>query len=82
MLTEAPPDARPQTALLGVLAVCSAVGVGMVYFPQALLPYVAASLHVSPADAALVVTAPQAGYAAGPPYGSIRPWDGGPSRRS
>ncbi len=65
MLTEAPPDARPQTALLGVLAVCSAVGVGMVYFPQALLPYVAASLHVSPADAALVVTAPQAGYAVG-----------------
>ncbi|MFG1820310.1 MFS transporter [Kribbella sp. NPDC049174] len=65
MLTEAPPDARPQTALLGVLAVCSAVGVGMVYFPQALLPYVAASLQVPPADAALVVTAPQAGYAAG-----------------
>jgi predicted MFS family arabinose efflux permease len=37
----------------------------MVYFPQALLPYVAASLQVSPADAALVVTAPQAGYAVG-----------------
>jgi predicted MFS family arabinose efflux permease len=58
-------DALPRKDLLAALAVCSAVGVGTVYFPQALLPHVAASLHVSVADAALVVTAPQAGYAAG-----------------
>ncbi|WP_406048744.1 MFS transporter [Kribbella sp. NBC_00889] len=58
-------DARPRTTLLGVLAVCSAVGVGTVYFPQALLPSVAASLHVPLSDTALVVTAPQAGYAVG-----------------
>lgn len=58
-------DARPRTGLLGVVAVCSAIGVGTVYFPQALLPYVAAGLHVPVSDAALVVTAPQAGYAAG-----------------
>ncbi len=64
-VTEVSADARPRTGLLGLLAVCSAVGVGTVYFPQALLPQVAASLHVPLADAALIVTAPQAGYATG-----------------
>jgi predicted MFS family arabinose efflux permease len=64
-LTEIPADARPRTGLLGLLAACSAIGVGTVYFPQALLPYVAGSLQVPVADAALIVTAPQAGYATG-----------------
>ncbi|MEV0284111.1 MFS transporter [Kribbella sp. NPDC050820] len=64
-MTTAVVDALPRKDLLGALAVCSAIGVGTVYFPQALLPHVAASLQVSVANAALIVTAPQAGYAAG-----------------
>ena len=48
-----------------VLAAVSAVTVGNIYFPQALVPLTAAALHVRPGAAALAVTATQAGYTAG-----------------
>ncbi|MER5968899.1 MFS transporter [Streptomyces sp. NPDC002055] len=48
-----------------ILALTCAVGVGNVYFPQAIVPLVAAGLHTSPDAAALVVTATQVGYTAG-----------------
>lgn len=65
MTTTCEVNAFPRPALFSLLAVCSAIGVGTIYFPQALLPHVAAALQVPLADAALVVTAPQAGYAVG-----------------
>ncbi|MEV0713181.1 MFS transporter [Asanoa sp. NPDC050611] len=63
--TTANADARPRAGQLGLLALCSAVGVGTIYFPQALIADVTTSLHVPIDQAALVVTAPQAGYALG-----------------
>lgn len=51
--------------LLLTLALACGVAVANVYFPQALSPLVATSLHVSPGVAALVATATQLGYAAG-----------------
>jgi len=48
-----------------LLAVTCGVAVGTVYFPQTLTPLVATGLHVTPAAAALVVTATQLGYTAG-----------------
>ncbi|MCJ1680899.1 MFS transporter [Streptomyces sp. APSN-46.1] len=48
-----------------VLAVTCAVAVGNIYFPQAIIPLVAAGLHTSPESASLAVTATQIGYTAG-----------------
>ncbi|MER5729899.1 MFS transporter [Streptomyces sp. NPDC002138] len=47
------------------LAMTCAVAVGNVYFPQAVIPLVAAGLHASPDAASLAVTATQLGYTAG-----------------
>ncbi|MFD9012057.1 MFS transporter, partial [Streptomyces sp. NPDC059552] len=51
--------------LLLLLTLTCAVGVGTVYFPQAVSPLVVAALHASPGSATLVVTAIQIGYTAG-----------------
>ncbi|GII75770.1 MFS transporter [Sphaerisporangium rufum] len=51
--------------MLFLLAVTCGVAVGNVYFPQAGIAPVAAGFGVPPGTAALVVTAVQAGYAAG-----------------
>ncbi len=51
--------------LLCLLGIACAVGVGNVYFAQAVSPLVASGLHVAAASAALVVTATQFGYTAG-----------------
>ncbi|MCX4545041.1 MFS transporter [Streptomyces sp. NBC_01565] len=59
----APAPVSRRTILL--LAVTCGVAVGNVYFPQAVSPLVATGFQVSPASAALVVTAVQFGYAAG-----------------
>lgn len=56
---------RPSASMLSVLSWCSAIGVGMIYFPQALIPHVSEGLQVSLQSAAMVVTAPQLGYAVG-----------------
>lgn len=48
-----------------VLAAACGVAVANLYFPQALSPLIADDLGASPASAALVVTAPQLGYAIG-----------------
>ncbi|MGA5129934.1 MFS transporter [Streptomyces olivoreticuli] len=48
-----------------ILATTCAVGVGNIYFPQAISPLVATGLRESPDAAALVVTATQIGYTAG-----------------
>jgi predicted MFS family arabinose efflux permease len=61
-LTAAP---APGRGLLCLLGIACAVGVGNVYFTQAVSPLVASGLHVTAASAALVVTATQAGYTAG-----------------
>jgi predicted MFS family arabinose efflux permease len=53
---------RPMVLLL---AVACGVAVGNLYFPQAVVPLVAAGLGVPAGTAALVVTAAQFGYAAG-----------------
>ncbi|MEU9305412.1 MFS transporter [Streptomyces sp. NPDC048269] len=51
--------------MLLVLALTGAVGVGNIYFPQAISPLVVAGLGASPDSAGLVVTAIQVGYTAG-----------------
>jgi predicted MFS family arabinose efflux permease len=51
--------------LVLILALTCAVGVGNIYFPQAISPLVAAGLRESPDSAALVVPATQVGYTAG-----------------
>ncbi|WP_331766177.1 MFS transporter [Embleya sp. NBC_00896] len=51
--------------LVLLLALTCAVGVGNIYFPQAISPLIAAGLHESPDSASLVVTATQIGYTAG-----------------
>lgn len=51
--------------LVLILALTCAVGVGNIYFPQAISPLVARGLGESPDSAALVVTATQVGYTAG-----------------
>jgi predicted MFS family arabinose efflux permease len=51
--------------LVALLALACGVGVGNVYFPQAVAPLVATGLGVSAGAAAAVVTATQFGYAAG-----------------
>lgn len=51
--------------LVLILALTCAVGVGNIYFPQAISPLVASGLRESPDSAALVVTATQVGYTAG-----------------
>jgi predicted MFS family arabinose efflux permease len=48
-----------------LLAVTCAVAVGNIYFPQAIIPLVAAGLHTSLDAASLAVTATQVGYTAG-----------------
>jgi predicted MFS family arabinose efflux permease len=61
-VTAAPAMGRGLLCLLGIAC---AVGVGNVYFAQAVSPLVASRLHVAPASAAFVVTATQFGYTAG-----------------
>jgi predicted MFS family arabinose efflux permease len=61
-LTAAPSLGRGLLCLLGIAC---AVGVGNVYFAQAVSPLLASGLQVAPASAALVVTAAQLGYTAG-----------------
>ncbi|MFD9672085.1 MFS transporter [Streptomyces sp. NPDC059981] len=51
--------------MLLLLSFTGAVGVGTIYFPQAISPLIAAALHEPPGSAALVVTATQVGYTAG-----------------
>ncbi|MFG2985767.1 MFS transporter [Streptomyces sp. NPDC048258] len=51
--------------MLLILALTCAVGVGNIYFPQAISPLVVAGLGASPDSAGLVVTAIQVGYTAG-----------------
>lgn len=58
----APVPGRRLTCLLGIAC---GVGVGNVYFAQAVSPLIASGLHVTAASAALVVTATQFGYTAG-----------------
>ncbi|MEU5973978.1 MFS transporter [Streptomyces sp. NPDC047315] len=58
------PAALSRRTLL-LLALTCAVAVGNVYFPQALVPLLAADLGTSTDAAATVVTATQLGYAAG-----------------
>ncbi|WP_019549803.1 MFS transporter [Streptomyces sulphureus] len=53
---------RPTTLLL---ALTCAVAVGNLYFPQALVPLIAADLGTSPDTASFAVVATQGGYAAG-----------------
>ncbi|HEY2078860.1 MAG TPA: MFS transporter, partial [Streptosporangiaceae bacterium] len=60
--TAAPALGRGLICLLGIAC---AVGVGNVYFAQAVSPVIASRLHVAAASAALVVTATQFGYTAG-----------------
>jgi predicted MFS family arabinose efflux permease len=60
--TAAPSLGRRLICLLGIAC---AVGVGNVYFAQAVSPIIVAGLRVTPASAALVVTATQFGYTAG-----------------
>ncbi|MFF1494464.1 MFS transporter [Streptomyces sp. NPDC058304] len=48
-----------------ILSVTCAVAVGNLYFPQAIVPLIAAGLHTSPDAASMVVTATQVGYTAG-----------------
>ncbi|WP_406186978.1 MFS transporter [Streptomyces sp. NBC_01006] len=48
-----------------ILAVTCAVAVGNLYFPQAIVPLIAAGLHTSADSASMVVTATQVGYTAG-----------------
>ncbi|MFF8423722.1 MFS transporter [Streptomyces sp. NPDC016566] len=56
---------RRSSRVIALLAVACGVGVGNVYFPQAIAPLMAAGLGVPPGTAAGVVTATQFGYAAG-----------------
>ncbi|MET9604208.1 MFS transporter [Streptomyces sp. NPDC006512] len=51
--------------MLLLLSLTCAVGVGNVYFPQAIGPLVATGLGAPPGSAALIVTATQIGYTAG-----------------
>ncbi len=48
-----------------ILALACGVAVANIYFPQAIIPLIAAGLHVTPDSAALVATAAQLGYAVG-----------------
>lgn len=48
-----------------ILAMTCAVAVGNVYFPQAVIPLIAAGLRAPPDEASLAVTATQVGYMAG-----------------
>lgn len=52
-------------AAILVFAIACGVCVANVYFPQALSPLIARSLHATPSTAALLVTTTQLGYAAG-----------------
>jgi MFS family permease len=57
------PGLRSRDVLL--LAMVCGVGVGNVYFPQAISPLIASSLHIQPAAAATIVTTTQLGYGVG-----------------
>ncbi|HEY4458804.1 MAG TPA: MFS transporter [Pseudonocardiaceae bacterium] len=57
------PGLRSRDVLL--LATVCGVGVGNVYFPQAISPLIASGLHLQPAAAAAIVTATQLGYGVG-----------------
>ncbi|MQY16231.1 putative transporter [Streptomyces sp. RB5] len=48
-----------------LLSLTCGVAVGNIYFPQAIVPLIAAGLDTSPGSASLAVTATQAGYTAG-----------------
>lgn len=58
---------RPQLGrgVILILALACGVAVANVYFPQAIIPLIAAGLHVTPDSAALVATVAQLGYALG-----------------
>jgi predicted MFS family arabinose efflux permease len=58
-------DRPPAPRILAVLALCSAVGVGTVYFTQGVTSQVASDLGTSLGSASMVATAPQVGYAVG-----------------
>jgi predicted MFS family arabinose efflux permease len=58
-------DVRPRQRVLAGLSLCSAVGVGTVYFTQGLAGQVATGLGISLETASLVATASQVGYAVG-----------------
>ncbi|MCW2906087.1 MAG: transporter [Actinomycetia bacterium] len=58
------PASLSRAAIL-VFAIACGVCVANVYFPQALSPLIARSLHATPSAAALLVTTTQLGYAAG-----------------
>src|SRR4051812_41307025 len=58
-------DSPPNLRILAALALCSAVGVGTVYFTQGLTGQVASNLRTSLESASMVATAPQVGYAVG-----------------
>lgn len=58
-------DERVSTSLVVLLAVSCGLAVANLYYPQPLLPSIAASLHTGPTTAGLVVTAAQVGYAVG-----------------
>jgi predicted MFS family arabinose efflux permease len=71
------PGERVSTPLVLLLAVSCGLAVANLYYPQPLLPSIAASLHTGPRTAGLVVTAAQVGYAVGlallVPLGDILP---------
>ena len=65
MISHANEPAALSRRLTLVLAAVSAVTVGNIYFPQALVPLAAAGLHAPAGATAMAVTATQAGYTAG-----------------
>ncbi len=59
------PGKRARNPLVLLLAVSCGLAAANLYYPQPLLPSIAASLHSGPTTAGLVVTAAQVGYAVG-----------------
>jgi predicted MFS family arabinose efflux permease len=59
------PGERVSNSLVLLLAISCGLAVANLYYPQPLLPAIAASLHTGPKTAGLVVTAAQVGYAVG-----------------
>jgi predicted MFS family arabinose efflux permease len=65
---ETPLDGAPSPPGRGrilLLALACGVAVANIYFPQAITPLIARSLHVTPGATTLIATAAQLGYAAG-----------------
>ncbi|MFJ8016907.1 MFS transporter [Streptomyces sp. NPDC096339] len=59
------PADRLDRRLIAILSLTCAVAVGNIYFPQAIVPLIAAGLGTSPDKAAAIVTATQVGYTLG-----------------